>query len=78
VAETPELDDIAGVWATGFRTTVTENELTLDFVREDPFDGRTIVVARVACSHAVFSNLVDELAARWHDWVWRSSPPEDE
>jgi hypothetical protein len=39
VAEAPELDDIAGVWATAFRTTVTENELTLDFVREDRSTG---------------------------------------
>jgi hypothetical protein len=76
VAEGPEVDDVAGVWATDFRMVVTPNELTLDFVREDPFDGRSVVVARVACSHNVFGELAARLSARWQDWAWRSSPPE--
>jgi hypothetical protein len=77
VADAPEVDDVAGVWATDFRTTVTKHELTLDFVREDPFDSGAVVVARVACSHAVFADLVEDLEATWQDWVWRSSPPEE-
>jgi hypothetical protein len=77
VAEAPEVDDIAGVWATDFRMAVTANDLTLDFIREDPFDERAVVVARVACSHAVFAEFVAELSAKWQDWMWRSSPPED-
>ncbi|MFN2469783.1 MAG: hypothetical protein ABR583_02120 [Gaiellaceae bacterium] len=76
-AEEPELVDVAGVWATGFRTAVTVHELVLDFIREDPFDGRAVVVSRVACSHAVMGALADELARVWHEWVWRSSPPEE-
>jgi hypothetical protein len=61
VAATPEIDDIGGVWATDFRTAVTEKEFTLDFIRVDPFDGRAVVVARVACSHATMAELADAL-----------------
>jgi hypothetical protein len=38
VAEAPEVDDIAGVWATDVRMAVTANDLTLDFIREDPLE----------------------------------------
>jgi hypothetical protein len=78
VAATPEIDDIGGVWATDFRMAITEHELTLDFIRVDPFNGRAAVVSRVACSHALMGNLAEDLARNWHDWVWRSSPPEEQ
>jgi hypothetical protein len=76
VAATPEIDDIGGVWATDFRTAVTEKELTLDFIRVDPFDGRAVVVSRVACSHATMGDLAEDLGRIWQDWTWGSSPPE--
>jgi hypothetical protein len=78
VAATPEIDDIGGVWATEFRTAVTEDGLTLDFIRVDPFDGRAVVVSRVACSHVTMAALAEDLGANWQDWVWRSSPPEEQ
>jgi hypothetical protein len=78
MATTPEIYDVGGVWATDFRIAVTEKELTLDFIRVDPFDGGAVVVARVACSHITMGDLVEELARVWHDWTWRSSPPEEQ
>ena len=74
----PELDDIAGVWATEFRTSVTEHEFTIDFIRVGPFDERRVVVARLACSHGMLGQLATELQAVWQAWIWRSSAPEDE
>jgi hypothetical protein len=53
---------------------VTEKELTLDFIRVDPFDGRAVVVSRVACSHATMGDLAEDLGRNWQDWVWRSTP----
>ncbi len=74
----PELHDIAGVWATDFRTAVTEHEFTLDFIRIDPFDERAAVVARIACSHAMLGRLTLELEAVWQHWMWGSSQPEEQ
>jgi hypothetical protein len=73
----PEIYDIGGVWATDFRAAVTEKEFTVDFIRVDPFDGRAVVVARVACSHATLGELAEDFGRIWHDWTWRSSPPEE-
>jgi hypothetical protein len=78
VATTPEIHDVGGVWATDFRAAVTEDGLTLDFVRVDPFDGHAVVVSRVACSHATMGDLAADLGERWQDWAWRSSPPEEQ
>ena len=73
----PEIPDIGGVWATQFRTALTVDGLTIDFVRLDPFDGTRVVVARVACSHAMLGDLAAALRDVWHDWVWQSSPKEE-
>jgi hypothetical protein len=77
MAATPDIDDIGGVWATDFRMAVTEDGLTLEFIRVDPFDGAAVVVSRVACSHATMGDLVEDLAGHWQDWIWHSSPPEE-
>ena len=73
----PLVPDIGGVWATHFRTALTVDGLTIDFIRTDPFDGTSVVVARVACSNVAFGELEATLRDVWHDWVWRSSPEED-
>jgi hypothetical protein len=72
-----EVPDVGGVWATHFRTALTVDGLTIDFIRTDPFDGTGVVVARVACSHAMFGDLAATLQDVWHDWVWGSTPKED-
>ena len=73
----PEVGDIGGVWATHFRTAITPDGLTIDFIRTDPFDSAAIVVARVACSHRVLAALSASLRDLWHDWAWQSSAEED-
>ena len=69
--------DVGGLWATDFRTAVTADGLTIDFTRTDPFDGTSVVVVRVACSHATLGKLAARLQNDWQDWAWESSPQEE-
>ena len=67
----------AGVWANACRAIALADEMTIDFVRLDPFQPGGIVVARVTGSPRFFQELIDDLQRVWHDWVWRSQPGEE-
>ena len=67
-----DAEDVRGVWANAFRAAMTPHELTIDFIRTDPFEPRAQIVARVSCSPLLLSELVDTLRDRWQDWTWRS------
>jgi Protein of unknown function (DUF3467) len=66
----------AGVWANAIRVKGDPEEVTMDFVRLDPWQPRGMVVARVTCSPQSLRRFMDELERVWHDWMWGSSPPE--
>jgi len=79
--EQPEItvpeEHAAGVWANTSRITFSEHEFTVDFVRLDPWEpGRGVVVARVSASVPAIAELMDNLRAVWHAWLWKSMPRE--
>ena len=71
---------IAGVWANWFGVAYSRHEFTLDFARLDhgkwspPREG--ILVARVACSHALFRELIDTMERKWASYAEDSMPKE--
>lgn len=66
----------AGVWANGSSAIAHADEVTIDFVRVDPREPKGMVVARVTCSPGFLRGFIDDLERVWHDWAWRTSPPE--
>jgi hypothetical protein len=66
-----------GVLANACRAIALVDEVTIDFVRLDPFQPRGIVVSRLTCSPRFLRDLIDELEQIWHDWAWRSQPREE-
>jgi hypothetical protein len=76
----PELivppDLIAGAWANTARVRHSPDEITIDFIRLDPFENRRIVVARVAMTPWFIGDLADSLQRVWQTWRRNSMPPE--
>jgi hypothetical protein len=66
----------AGVWANAIRVNGGQDEITMDFIRVDPVEPRGMVVARVTCSPQFLRDVIDRLEDVWHDWVWKTRPPE--
>ena len=70
----PEL--IVGVWANAARVRQLPEEITIDFIRRDPFENRGIVVARVAGTPRFMGEVADSLQRVWQTWMRNSMPPE--
>jgi hypothetical protein len=79
-----EPSQMAGVWANVVSISQTEHEFTLDFIRMDataPPPGRGIVVARVAFSPLLASQLSELLMGAWQRYAHESlklGEPHDE
>jgi hypothetical protein len=70
---------MAGVWANWAVVSHSEHEFTLDFVRIDgtaPPPGRGIVVARVAVSPLLVTQLIDALSRNWSMYAMKALPRE--
>ena len=72
-------EQMAGVWANWAVVSHSEHEFTLDFVRMDgttPAPGRGIVVARVAVSPLLVTQLIDALSRNWSVYAKKALPRE--
>jgi hypothetical protein len=72
-------EQMAGVWANVASISQTVHEFTLDFIRMDgsaPAPGRGIVVARVAFSPLMASQLADLLRDAWDQYADVPDAPE--
>lgn len=67
----------AGTWANACRAIAHHDEVTIDFIRLDPRESQGIVVSRITCSPKFLRGLIDDLENVWHDWVWKTSPPDE-
>jgi len=80
VEDGPEIlmppDLLGGTWANDVRVHLTQHEVTLDFLRRDPYEDIAICVARVSCSGIVAVDLLDKLAKVVPQWAASSLPPE--
>jgi hypothetical protein len=67
---------IAGAWANTTRARPSPDDVTIDFIRLDPFENRGVVVARVALTPWAIGELADSLLGVWQTWMRNSMPPE--
>lgn len=66
----------AGVWANQFEITYSRHEFTIDFERIDYRLGRGVLVARIATSPLLMSELKDAIDAIWSEYSKRAMPKE--
>lgn len=65
-----------GVWSNFALVSHTEHEFTLDFVRWDSLGPNGIVVARVAMSPLMVTQLQEALTENWNQFAAKAMPKE--
>jgi hypothetical protein len=72
-------EQFAGVWANRVDVFRSPHEFTIDFLRSDPIEparGRPVLVARVALSPLLASELIESLQRLWKEYAAGKLPKE--
>jgi hypothetical protein len=69
-------DLLGGAWANDALVYLTPHEVTIDFLRRDPYEDVAICVSRVSCSGILAVDLLDKLGKLVPQWAASSLPPE--
>jgi hypothetical protein len=67
-------DHQGGVYANFAIVSHSEHEFTLDFIRNDPLTNMGVVVARVAVSPLLITQLQDALEENWKKFAAKAMP----